>query len=307
MLSNLFAQVAPPPMQASFIVYGIAILVAIALVLGASTINAHRKLSWSASLTQGLGSLLWASPVIAVLAFVGIRVVPFFQFGAAGHVIPDGSPSWLQTESEATVVDSFPVETFPVSVDPEENAEHSLPEWTSRHVMLLASTKGKAGQEVWRVVTSSGWEKSIEAARENLLAQSAKLVQENFQRFYPGGSALPKEAIAKHVLKAEAVQIQSHLDVETPFKMYKLYGQVELSPKVRQELSGTWKTEVALQRANLLGGLVGLLTLIAGAFAAYFHLDKKSNGKYRFRLKLAATALMTAGGLGLLAALSKAA
>lgn len=308
MLFNLFAQAQDiaPPMQATNLTYGIVILLFVALVLGASTISAHRKLSWSASLAQGLGSLLWASPVIAVLAIVGMRVVPYFQFGSAGHVKAD--PSWLQAEKglEEELVDAFPQETVPVSTEVDD-AEPALPEWTSKRVMLLSSTKGKADQEVRRVVVESHWEKSIEAARENLLVEAAKIVQKDFQQFYPGGSALPKDAIGKHALKAEAIEVQSHENVDTPFKMYKVYAQVELSPKVRQELTGTWKTEVAMRRSELLAAVLGLLTLIAGSFAAYFHLDKKTNGNYRFRLKLAATALMTAGGLGLLAALSNAA
>lgn len=305
MLFNLFAQAydSAPPMQATNLSYGIVILVLVALVLGASTINAHRKLSWSASLTQGLGSLLWASPVIAVLAIIGMRVVPYFQFGAAGHLKSD--PAFLQNEQEVEpeLVNDFLQETSPVSTE-SDDTEAALPEWTKKRVMLLASTKGHREQEVRRVVTESHWEKSIEAARESLLVEAAQVVQEDFQRFYPGGKALPKEAIGKHALKAEAIEVQSHENVDTPFKMYKVYAQVELSPKVRQELSGTWKTEVAMRRSELLAAVLGLLTLIAGSFAAYFHLDKKSNGNYRFRLKLAATALMTAGGLGLLAALS---
>jgi hypothetical protein len=221
-------------------------------------------------------------------------------------VKPD--PSWLKQElgwdaGATELVEDFLQTTVPVSTEADA-AEPALPEWTSKRVMLLASTKGKANQEVRRVVVAGGWEKSVEAARQSLLAEAATLVQKDFQQFYPGGSALPTDAIGKHALKVEAIEEQSHQVVDTPFKMYKVYAQVELSPKVRQELSGTWKTEVATRRSELLAAVLGLLTLIAGAFAAYFHLDKKSNGQYRFRLKLAATALMTAGGLGLLAALS---
>jgi hypothetical protein len=155
------------------------------------------------------------------------------------------------------------------------------------------------------VVKESSWEKSVEEARRNLVGPTSELVQQDFDQFFPGGSNLPQEVIQKHVVRAEAVKSQVHEDGDTPCTMYKVYWQVELSSQVREALSDTWKTEIATKRAWLLGEVLGLLTLIAVSFAAYFHLDKKSDGAYRFRLKLAATSLMTAGGLGLIAALSQ--
>jgi hypothetical protein len=286
---------------------GIALLLLlIALVLGASTLATRHGNSQRFSLMQGLGSLLWASPVIAVLAFVAMRVVPHFQFGTSHQTPAEASPSWLQTEEGSVKVedvDGFEEETTPVSTDGEAASEDPLPAWTSHEVLRLKSSKGDPKGEVWRVVKVSLWEKSVEAARENLLKQTSNLVQADFNRFFSGGSALTKEGIQNRVIRAEAIQTQVHEDVDTPFTMYKVYWQVELSPEVRAELSDAWKQEIARKRAWLLGEVMALLTLIAFSFAAYFQMDKRSQGTHRFRLKLAATALMTAGGLGLLAAL----
>jgi hypothetical protein len=312
---NLFAQVTEclSHVQLSNVGFGIVILVLVALVLGASTISAHRKLSWSQSLFQGLGSLLWASPVIAVLAFVGIKVVPSFQFGAASHKVPDDKPSWHQTEFGGDVkvvrVDSFREDTSPILIDLEENPDHPLPEWVNNRVQALKSTAGSPEQEVWRITVESGvdeadWKLSEADARASLAAKASKLIEEDFRRFHPGDARLPFEQIDSQAIKNEVIVQRTFGKDSDPFTGYKAYGQVELSPNVREELSGLWKTEVAMKRAELLAGVLGLLTLFAGAFAAYFHLDKKTNGNYRFRLKLAATALMTAGGLGLLAVLS---
>jgi hypothetical protein len=272
------------------------------VVLGASTLASHRKNSWRISLTQGLGSLLWASPVIAVMAFVAMRVVPHFQFGTANQRAADALPTWLHTEGVIDVP-AFVDQTTPVSIDADSG--DSLPSWTTQEVSRLKSSKGNPRNVVWRVVKESSWEKSVEEARRNLVGPTSELVQQDFDQFFPGGSNLPQEVIQKHVVRAEAVKSQVHEDVDTPFTMYKVYWQVELSSQVREALSDTWKTEIATKRAWLLGEVLGLLTLIAVSFAAYFHLDKKSDGAYRFRLKLAATSLMTAGGLGLIAALSQ--
>jgi hypothetical protein len=305
---SLFAQVGDP-MNVDGILLLLPLLLLVALVLGASTIVSHRQNSWKVSFTQGLGSLLWASPVIAVLAFVGMRVAPQFQFGDNNRPAQDSLPTWLE-EGSAKVHDaeSFPPKDSSVTVDLETVPEESLPEWITYRTQRLSSTKGDPQGEVWRITLESGidskdWKLSEADARASAAAKAAELVQEDFRRFYSGGTKLPAEAIETHAVRSELVAERTFSKDSDPFQGYKVYWQVELSPKVREELSGTWKQEVAVQRAWLLGMVLALLTLISASFAAYFHLDQKSQGAHRFRLKLAATALMTAGALGVLAAL----
>lgn len=286
--------------------YLIWLLLLVAIVLGASTVLSVRGVSWKTGLTQGLGSLLWASPVIAVLAFVAMRVMPHFQFGAmAQSNSSTEAPSWLETDDgqlKVEDVESFSEETVQVSHD--EDAQNALPAWTKSKVQRLEGTKSDPQRTVWRVVTEGRWENSIEEARAAVLDEAANLVRDDFSHYYPGGSAAPSDVIREHAIRAEFIEQQTHEDVSRPFTMYKVYWQVELSPDVREQLSDSWKAEVGVKRAWLLGGVFALFTLIAGTFAAYFHLDKKSKGAHRFRLKLAATALMTAGALGMLATMS---
>ncbi len=288
----------------SSIGFGIVFLVVVAFVLGTSALASHRRLSWKGSLTLGLGSLLWASPVIAVLAFVAVRVIPYFQFGAANHHAPTAKPSWLQSDDETKTVELVPYfsnETMDVSTD--ESSKEKLPEWTSHKIQLLAATKGRPEQEHWRIVLESDWEVSPAKANEKLSDKAARLVGEDFHRFSPGGSALPAETVRNAAVRAEALAEETFNEDTNPFKMYKAYWQVELSPEVRQQVSDTWKQEISIRRAWLLGAVLMLFTLIAGTLAAYFRLDERSNGQHRTRLKLAAAALMTAGGLGVLATL----
>ena len=301
-MNSVFAQ-AGDPIHVDGILLLLPILVLVALVLGASTIVNHRQNSWKVSLTQALGSVLWASPVIAVLAFVGVRVAPQFQFGTETRAPQDSIPTWLESDRQVKDVEAFHNPSMLVSTEAEASTDDLLPVWTSEDVLRLKSSGKTLENAKWRVVTESGWHKSVQEARADALNQTAKLVQDDFSQFYPGGSAIPKEVIKGQAFRAEAVEKQVHDQVASPFTMYKVYWQVELSPEVRQKLSGTWKQEIATQRAWLVGIVLALLTLISASFAAYFHLDQKSNGAHRFRLKLAATALMTAGGLGVLAVL----
>lgn len=302
-MNNLFAQTETPSMNIAIWSYGIALLVLVALVLGASTALSHRKLSWKASFTQGLGSLLWASPVIALLACVAMRVLPQFQFGANRQPTNNSLPSFLEEEEgdvEVEEVYSFHESTSYVSIDLEETPDAALPEWAKHKVQKL-----KPSQNTWRIVLESkDWDVSVEDAKANLAKQTAKILEEDFSRSHPEGTNLSLDEVQSLAVRSEAVTSQIFNKDSHPFTGYKVYWQVELSPEVRGELAKSWQSTVATKRAWLMGEMMALFTLIIAAFAAYFHLDKRTNGNYRFRLKVAATALMTAGALGMLATMT---
>lgn len=286
----------------------ICLLVLIALVLGASTIFSVRGVSWKTGFKHGLGSLLWASPVIAVLALVATRVLPQFQFGSVASSSTEASPSWLETEDgpvEVEEVQQFPEVASHVSIDLEETPKAALPDWTEHEVQKRNSfNKSPAQSEEWRVVLESkDWDVSVEDAQANLAKQAAQILEEDFSRTHSERTHVSPDDVQSLAVRAEAVTSQVFNKDSKPFRGYKVYWQVELSPEVREQLSDSWKAEVGVKRAWLLGGIFALLTLMAGTFAAYFHLDKRSEGAHRFRLKLAAAAMMTAGSLGLLAAL----
>lgn len=306
-MNNLLALMETPSMNISIWGYGIALLVLVALVLGASTIKSHRNLSWKASLTQGLGSVLWASPVIAILACVAMRVLPQFQFGTARPQSANSLPSWLQKEDGDVKVEevySFQEPTSYVSIDLEESPDTALPEWTQHKIQKLTYQNNPA-QTVWRIVLESkDWDVSVEDAEANLAKQTARILKEDFSQTHPEATNLSPENVKSLAVRGEAVTSQVFNKDSHPFTGYKVYWQVEVSPEVRNQLADGWKQEVATRRAWLMGELIALFTLITASFAAYFYLDKRTNGSYRFRLKVAATALMTAGALGVLATMT---
>lgn len=309
-MHNLFAQTDLSQMINASVplwIYGIAVLVLVALVLGASTVVSHRNLSWKASFTQGLGSLLWASPVIAILACVAMRVLPQFQFGTAHHNTTNSLPSWLEQDEDVKVeeVYSFQEPASYVSIDLEETPETAVPEWTEHKVQKLKASTDDPSQTTWRIVLESkDWDVSIEDAQANLATQTAKILEEDFSRTHSEGTDLSPEEVKSLAVRAEAVTSQVFNKDSHPFTGYKVYWQVEVSPEVRDQLAESWKSTVATKRAWLMGEMIALFTLIWASFAAYFHLDKRTNGNHRFRLKVAATALMTAGALGVLASMT---
>ncbi|MCA9069694.1 MAG: hypothetical protein KDA84_12260 [Planctomycetaceae bacterium] len=305
-MNNLFAQMDTPSMNIATWSYGIALLVLVALVLVASTVVGHRQLSWKASFTQGLGSLLWASPVIAILACVAMRVLPQFQFGTARQQPANAMPSWLEeNEGDLQVEDvySFREPGSNVSIDLEESPEEGLPEWTEHKVQRKSN--GDPTQTAWRLVLENkNWEVSLEDARANLAKQAAQILEKDFSDSHSEGTRLSPEEVESLVLRGEAVTSQVFNKDSSPFTGYKVYWQIEVSPEIQSELAQSWESTVATKRAWVMGELIALFTLIAASFAGYFHLDKRTNGNNRFRLKLAATALMTAGALGVLVSMS---
>ena len=87
------------------------------------------------------------------------------------------------------------------------------------------------------------------------------------------------------------------LSTGTPFVVYRAYHQIELSPTVYARLIGGWKDEVIPHRLEAMAGLVGLLTLTFGTGAAYFRLNERTHGQYRWRLKLAAASVIAGAGM----------
>ena len=243
----------------------IILLVFTALVLGASTLASQRRLSWRGILTQGLGGLLWASPVIAVLAFVAVRIIPYFQFGTASHHASSGTPSWLETELggpvEVEYVPSFSDGPRYVPLDLEESSDGKLPEWTSHKVQRLASTpgdpqperphgkdkKGKKGKEEhrrhhpptkcdsegeqWRIVLESDWEVSPAEAEAQLSRKAVDLVTVDFHRFYPGGSALPAEKIQRAAVRGKPSPSGFSTKTPTPSRCIRCIGRWSFLPK----------------------------------------------------------------------------
>jgi hypothetical protein len=79
--------------------------------------------------------------------------------------------------------------------------------------------------------------------------------------------------------------------------MYRVHLRYDFSPQLQDALSSHWRGRTVEHRIGILGGMLGLVTLMLGTAAGYFRLDDATGGKYRRRLKLAAALVVAAGGL----------
>src|SRR5262249_31756632 len=80
-------------------------------------------------------------------------------------------------------------------------------------------------------------------------------------------------------------------------KMYRAHLRLDMNSSLRKALQGSWNNQIVNHRLIELGGILGLATLTLASLAGYYRLDDATHGQYRRRLKLAAAALVSAGGL----------
>jgi hypothetical protein len=80
------------------------------------------------------------------------------------------------------------------------------------------------------------------------------------------------------------------------FTTYRVHLLLDLSKSGQRLLYPVWEQHLVHSRLWVLGGWLGMLTLISGTIAAYLRLDDLTNGMYRLRLKFAATSLIVSGG-----------
>jgi len=279
------------------------LLVTVALVIGFCVLLSGREKgpcvrqagSW-------LISLIWALPVVAVLAYLCVQAAPRFH-GAMESVaapIRKRQPANQIDLGEPAPfdggVDASPAETSPpadASTDPKASAEDSPPPPT-----WIGEPSKKDGQ-VTLLVVKGAPKLTAELAEADALAVAAAKLKEDFHQLYPDRVAwrLPDNAVADAVRKRYLEPFTTDLGIGKRTQMYVVHLQVELSPDVRQSLFPYWREPIVQQRLWMLGGLVGLLTLITGTLAVYFRLDTLTRGAYRNRLKLAAVSLIVSGGL----------
>lgn len=139
------------------------------------------------------------------------------------------------------------------------------------------------------------------------LRAAAKLVKERFNAEYGdlGEWEVPLPTVEQYAARdryIEPYQIKTpafpegNPDVPT---MYTAYLLVDTTPDTLGHFYEPWKQKVVQRRLWAFGGLFALVTLIIGTTAGYLQIDGASKGAYRGRLKLAAVALIVAGGLAL--------
>ncbi len=260
------------------------------------------QFSWS-SLAARVGGLAWLLPVAAVFALYGFWMQPSL-YNLGDPPATPATPVTFERMRRNSSPQSNPKNVAQVTNAPAPNAAPdsqtsaiatgtSLPEWVQDKEFItgnvrLAVVTGEIGA-------------TVEEAVGNARKAAIDLVRVDFAATFPqvAGWRPPASVVANSAIRQTFVEEVDRKTVSsgTPFRVYRGYNQVELSPSVRNQIYPLWKTEVVDRRIWALGGLAGLLTLTFATLSAYFRLDARTTGLYRRRLKLAAVSVIAAGGL----------
>lgn len=277
----------PQTTTVAMIVLGIVLVFSLGVVLQVMIISREKKLSLRAAARHGAAAV-WAVPVLAVLGLFAYRVSQVQQPSPPpdARIFRAGE---LDPPAEAAA--GMP------KLEPQEPA----PPWAQD------ATLRRSNRVVTIVLHHSA------ATREIAERELAAAVRELLRGEYPGefgGAALGRispELVKRHLLARppavrkwrESVSLQT-FDGEKPTAardasqtIPQVYWQVDLSEERRAAL----KAAMVAPRLWTVGAGVGLLALIFAAVAVYFRLDAATDGRYRTRLKLATTSLLTAAGL----------
>jgi hypothetical protein len=250
----------------------------------------NARISWG-NLAANVGGLAWLLPVAAVFALYGFWMRPnLINLPDTWSARPQISVVSAERNSNGQRVAT--PKPSPSAADSVEISK-TLPAWVNE--TEIVSGDGRL------VVVTGEIGATVEEAEANARAAAVDAVRKDFAVAFPQsvGWEPPTRAVGSvAVRRAFVAEIdRKTLSSGTPFRVFRAYNQVELSPAVRKRIFPLWREEVVGRRIWDLGGLGALLTLTFGTLAVYFRLDDRTSGLYRRRLKLAAVSVIAAGGL----------
>jgi hypothetical protein len=226
-----------------------------------------------ASLAGNVGGAAWLLPIAAVFALYVFWMRPSLTNP------DDPAPTTI------TVSEQVPTPLVPTGT--------KLPEWVKEKDRTTGNSR--------LVVVTGEFGGTPEEALAEGRAAAVALVRADFSASFPRAAGWqPSDSAASDAAIRRTFVEEVDRKTTTsgvPFRVYRSYDQVELSPTVRNKLFPLWRDELVNRRIWALGGLAGLLTLTFGTLATYFRLDQHTSGLYRRRLKFAAVSVIAAGGL----------
>ena len=226
------------------------------------------RFSWG-NLAANLGGLVWLLPVAAVFALYGFWMRPsLFNLGR-------------RSGSRRSVLGCEPFQcsaSRPLAGLELVSPERTLPDWVHENEVI-------ASGPMRFVVVTGEIGATLGGGCAVARGAAVELVRDDFRRVVPqvAGWEPPAASVAAAAIRRTFVE---EIDRKThssgiPFRVYRAYDQVELSPRVRRQIFPFWKDEIVGRRIWALGGLAGLLTLTFATLAAYFRLDDRTSGLYR--------------------------
>lgn len=263
------------------------------------------KLSW-----RGVGgivaALFWAVPVVAVVGYMFVRTAPQVQ-----PVVADSSEASATSIKETVATDPTAMEIvavpdlFPSSGASETSSAVATTSTTST-VNVPTVEKSEATRPAWvdaphqdgMVVVVGKPNLNLKLAEEQALnAAWMKTVATLHRDQTFEGSWRPQPGDIQPLLVGEPyVEAIESRTGNFYFTTHRVFLRLDLSASGQERLRPVRERQIVHSRLWVLGGWLGMLTLIFGTTAAYLRLDDMTDGMYRLRLKFAATSLIVSGG-----------
>lgn len=211
-----------------------------------------------------------------------------------------GSESAVEARAEARVEVNGGAIDQSLSLPPESLTGVLKVRETGTKPPFWAGTEPVASGDGVLVPMSSQRFATLGEAEQQVTAQAVAYVR----KFYDSECPLSGDwTVPLAIIEQNAVNTIVGEEFEKDFgngvtgKMYRAHLRMDVGPALRKALHASWQDQVVSHRLMMLGGIMGVVTLMLATSTGYFWLDDATGGQYRRRLKLAAAALIAAGGL----------
>ncbi len=153
-----------------------------------------------------------------------------------------------------------------------------------------------------RPVFRSGRYMTPEEATADVTTKAVEYVQRRFQSELDPAVRVTAAVIDRAGVDELVLEKYQKVDELTDGRklavwMYIAHLKLNVGENLRNAVYADYRQSVVNQRLKVLGGGLGLVTLLLGTVAMYFRLDDATSGQYRTRLKLAAGAVIAAVGI----------
>lgn len=231
--------------------------------------------------------VVWIIPAVAGLGYITLQAAPHFRLPAADEAAVVHEQKMIEVEH--AVADARE-STDGVFVTHAVDAE-SAPAWVNVEADFV-----QEDDRVLRHIRSAQYA-TIEEAESVALQDAARIASRDLHKYapYTVGWNVPAELVRNYAVRDRYIETVERDFGSITAPMFRVHLQVELSPRTREKYQAPWKAQLVRKRLTVMGSVVGLITVILVAAAAYLRLDAATHGAHRRGLQWAAASLVAAG------------
>jgi hypothetical protein len=244
--------------------------------------------------------LLWVVPALVVVGLVGMSTRSGRE--ETPTVVKDPAPTPAASDPNLlhsrTTSSEVPTWARPAEGQPKKGV---VARFTSGLVRRMKG-EGEPHAADWLIFSSSPFVTEDEASREITPKVQSTLedqLRENFT--IPGTFTLSVPMIEHYGVRDSVLESFDKDFGRGPEKMVRLHTAVQITPQFRDAVYQDWKAQAVHGRLMRYAAGVGVGTAILGIIAAYLSLNSVTQGRYPWRLRLAAlSGAIAAAAIGLI-------